>query len=285
MNREEGEPCQIDVPSDSISARILRPPLRWAGGKSGIVKDLISLMPASYSRYVEPMAGSAALFFGAKPERALLADVNEDLINYFTILRNDLDRLTSSLFKMTASKDKYYSLREQQPSDFVERAIRFAYLNRLCWNGVYRVNSLGMFNVPIGSRLPKVLWSERHLRECSRVLFRAELFHSDVLDILSRSEPNDFFFIDPPYPKGANAGIGFNRYTVEKFTLDDHANLAREIKRLSKKSVTIMVILSDEENLIQLYRGFRKTKLSTKSLISCTGAGRRTVSEVVLSNY
>lgn len=205
MNREEGEPCQIDVPSDSTSTGILRPPLRWAGGKSGIVKDLISLMPARYTRYVEPMAGSAALFFGAKPERALLADVNEDLINYFTILRNDLDRLTSSLFKMTASKDKYYSLREQQPSDFMERAIRFAYLNRLCWNGVYRVNSLGMFNVPIGSRLPKVLWIERHLRECSRVLFKAELFHSTVLDTLARSEPNDFFFIDPPYPKGANA--------------------------------------------------------------------------------
>lgn len=267
------------------SAGILRPPLRWAGGKSVIVKDLLPLMPLEYNRYIEPMAGSAALFFGAKPESALLADVNEDLINYFTILRNDLDRFISSLFKLTASLDTYYSLREQQSSDFLERAIRFAYLNRLCWNGVYRVNSLGRFNVPIGSRLPQVLWSERHLRECSQVLSKAELSHSDVLDTLAESRPNDFFFIDPPYPKGANTGIGFNRYTVDKFNLDDHKNLAREIKQLSKRSVKIMVVLSNEQRLIELYRGFRRTTLSTKSLISCSGSSRRPVSEVVLTNY
>lgn len=170
-----------------------------------------------------------------KPESALLADVNKDLINYFMILRNDLNRFTSSLLRMTASTDTYYLLRDQQPSESLERAIRFAYLNRLCWNGVYRVNSLGKFNVPIGSRLPQVLWSDKHLSECSRVLSKAELSSSDVLDTLAQSEPNDFFFIDPPYPKGANIGIGFNRYTVDKFTLDDHKNLAREIKRLSKK--------------------------------------------------
>ncbi len=267
------------------SAEILRPPLRWAGGKSAIVKDLLPLMPLDYRRYVEPMAGSAALFFGAKPERALLADVNEDLINYFTILRNDSHRLISSLLKLIASSNAYYSLREQQSSDFLERAIRFAYLNRLCWNGVYRVNSLGRFNVPIGSRLPKVLWSERHLNECSRILAKAEVSHSNVLDTIAESRSNDFFFIDPPYPKGANTGIGFNRYTVEKFTFEDHKNLAREINKLSRKSVKVMLILSDDETLIEPYRKFRKTKLSTKSLISCTGASRRPVSEIVLTNY
>ena len=267
------------------SAGILRPPLRWAGGKSAIVKDLIPLMSISYNRYVEPMAGSAAFFFAVKPERALLADVNEDLINYFLILRNDLNRLLSSLLKMSASMDTYYSLREQQLSDSLERAVRFAYLNRLCWNGLYRVNSVGKFNVPIGSRLPLALWRERHLRECSRVLSKAKLSFSDVFQTLSQSRPNDFFFIDPPYPKGANTGIGFNRYTVDKFELDDHKNLAKEIKQISKKSVKIMVILSNEESLIKLYRGFRRTTLSTKSLISCSGSSRRPVSEIVLTNY
>ncbi|MEI9477176.1 MAG: Dam family site-specific DNA-(adenine-N6)-methyltransferase [Deltaproteobacteria bacterium] len=275
----------IEMPLGLSSAEILRPPLRWAGGKSAIVKVLIPLMPINYNRYVEPMAGSAAFFFAVKPERALLADVNEDLINYFTMLRNDSHRLISSLSKLTASSNTYYSLREQQSSDFLERAIRFAYLNRLCWNGVYRVNSLGRFNVPIGSRLPQVLWSERHLKECSRALTKAQLSHSDVLDTLAESKPNDFFFIDPPYPKGANTGIGFNRYTVEKFTFEDHKNLAREINKLSIKSVKVMLILSDDETLVEPYRKFRKTKLSTKSLISCTGASRRPVSEIVLTNY
>lgn len=275
----------INVHSSSATGRLLRPPLRWAGGKSAIVKNLISLMPAKYNRYVEPMAGSAALFFGAKPERALLADVNEDLINFFRVLRNDFERLISSLLKMTASIDTYYLIREQQPKDSLESAIRFAYLNRLCWNGVYRVNRQGEFNVPIGSRLPQVLWSEKHLKDCSQVLFRAELSSSDVIHTLAQSKPNDFVFIDPPYPKGANTGIGFNRYTVSRFTLDNHKYLAREIKRLSKGNLKIMVILSDEEDLIQLYNGFRKTKLSTKSLISCTGSSRKPVSEVILSNY
>jgi site-specific DNA-adenine methylase len=142
-----------------------------------------------------------------------------------------------------------------------------------------------MFNVPIGSRLPKVLWSERHLIECSRILSKAELSHSDVLDTLAESRANDFFFIDPPYPKGASTGIGFNRYTVEKFTFEDHKLLAKEINKLTKKSVKIMVILSNEKSLIEPYRKFRKLKLITKSLISCTGASRRAVSEIVLTNY
>jgi DNA adenine methylase len=275
----------IEVPLGVASAGILRPPLRWAGGKSTIVKDLIPLMPISYNRYVEPMVGSAAFFFAVKPERALLADVNEDLINYFLILRNDLNRLLSSLLKMSASMDTYYSLREQQLSDSLEKAVRFAYLNRLCWNGLYRVNSEGKFNVPIGNRLPQALWSERHLRECSRVLSKAKVSFSDVFQTLSKSRPNDFFFIDPPYPKGATNGIGFNRYTVNKFNLDDHKSLAREIKDLSKRRVKIMLVLSNEESLIKLYPGFQRTTLSTKSLISCSGSSRKPVSEIVLTNY
>lgn len=280
------KPRESDQLTNTRSQRLLRPPLRWAGGKSVIIKKLIPLMPSSYHRFVEPMAGSAALFFGVQPGIALLADVNEELVNYYTVLRDSPELLITSLFQLSASKDTYYNLREIVPVDPLERAVRFAYLNRLCWNGVYRVNQSGKFNVPIGSRLPQVLWNEKHLRLCSRALANADLSSGTVQDTLKKCKSNDFVFIDPPYPKGANNGIGFNRYTTDKFTIVDHQTLAQSVIELALKGTKIMVVISADKQLLNLYKSnFRKIKLSTKSLIACTGSGRGPVSEIVLCNY
>ena len=113
----------------------LRPPIRWSGGKYRLVAQLMAVMPDSYGRYFEPMAGSAALFFAVCPQEALLCDINKELINYYRVLRDQTEQLIDSLTSMLASKELYYSLRSATPGSDLDRAVRFAYLNRLCWNG------------------------------------------------------------------------------------------------------------------------------------------------------
>lgn len=265
--------------------RPLQPPIRWAGGKRSIVLRLRSLMPRNFDRYVEPMAGSAALFFAVRPKNAILSDLNADLINYYAVLRNYAELLIPALMEMSASNETYYSLRSSHPDESLEQAIRFAYLNRLCWNGVYRVNKTGLFNVPIGSRLPKVLWNADHLLTCSQCLQGAEIHTSDVFASIATTRKGDFLFIDPPYPKGA-PGVGFNRYTSAKFSFADHKLLSCEIKRACSRDVKVMVILSRQRQFIKLYEdGFMKKSLPTKSLIACTGESRGSWSECVLTNY
>lgn len=153
----------------------LKPPIRWAGGKYRLVPKLIDHLPSQFNKFIEPMAGSAALFFTVQPERAILADINSELINFYKILAFKTDSLIEALMEIKASKFTYYEYRDSKPKTDFERAIKFCYLNRLCWNGVYRVNSTGNFNVPIGDRLPKDPWSSDHLEKCAAVL-RGSIF-------------------------------------------------------------------------------------------------------------
>jgi len=263
----------------------LAPPIRWAGGKRTIARHLRQLMPDSFRRYIEPMAGSAALFFEACPALALLADSNEELINYYKVLRDSPSQLVGRLTDSAASVATYYALRSSKPEDPIERAVRFAYLNRLCWNGVYRVNHNGDFNVPIGSRLPKRPWDPDHLLRCSVALKNADIRCSDVLDSVSSARPGDFIFVDPPYPKGAS-GVGFNRYTAETFSIDDHKRLASTIEAATERGAKVMLVLSKDPKLLRIYNlGLRKRTIPTKSLISCSGQSRGSWSECVLFNY
>jgi DNA adenine methylase len=265
--------------------RPLQPPLRWAGGKRFMAMSLKALLPKDYESYVEPMAGSAALFFAVCPKKAVLSDLNADLINYYRVLRNSAELLVPALMEMSASNETYYSLRSSHPDGSLEQAIRFAYLNRLCWNGVYRVNMAGFFNVPIGNRLPKVLWEVDHLFSCSQRLQAAELRTCDVLASIGRTRKDDFLFIDPPYPKGA-PGVGFNRYTSTRFSFADHKLLSLAIRGACLRGVKVMVILSRQRQFVDLYQdGFRKQNLPSKSLIACNGESRGSWSECVLTNY
>ena len=263
----------------------LRPPLRWAGGKRSLSAVLMGLMPTQYHRYVEPMAGSAALFFAIRPATAVLGDLNGELVNYYSVLRDSPDTLIASLRELPASVETYYRLRSFRPTASLQQAIRFAYLNRLCWNGLYRVNLTGRFNVPIGSRLPRTLWDEDHLRECSQCLQAAEVRVQDAIESVAMTVDGDFLFLDPPYPKGA-PGVGFNRYTPKRFSHADHRLLSAEVHKATERGVRVMVVMSALGQFTRHYESkFLKYDLTTKSLIACTAAARGSWSECVFVNY
>lgn len=269
-----------------IETKLLPSPLRWAGGKSALVSQIVKHLPNKFNRYWEPMAGGAALFFAIRPPKATISDTNPDLINYYKILKDNTDEFLSKLFAIPASKDIYYNLREQDPIDKLKRAIRFAYLNRLCWNGVYRVNGQGKFNVPIGSRLPITPWKRSHLEECAKALQSADLRCAHVLDVVAEIAAGDLVFFDPPYAKNAKSGNGFNRYTSDRFDVKDHQALSRAAQVLGQSGAFVVITVAAESGLLDVYpANFRKVPLESKSLIGCSGESRRPITEYLLFSF
>lgn len=243
-------------------------------------------LPASWNRYFEPMAGGAALFFRTRPERAIVADVNGELINFYEVLKNHVEELVRELRRLKASRELYYHMRRSKPRGLVQRAVRFAYLNRLAWNGLYRVNLDGAFNVPIGDRLPEKLWDFDDLRAASVALYGATLKASDFSHVLKYPRKGDFVFLDPPYPKGSVDMLGFNRYDSSFFTAKEHQRLARSIERLFVRQVMVMLVLADHPNLRNLYpESMRSVPVRSKALIACNGQDRKDVGELILVNY
>jgi len=266
--------------------RSVRPVLRWAGGKRRIVHTLEAIMPSDWNYYIEPMVGSGALFFHVAPKKAILGDLNPELINFYTVLRDNTHALISRLKGLRASKALYYNMRNSRPRSRLDRAIRFAYLNRLCWNGLYRVNRRGQFNVPIGDRLPEKLWDMDDFRNGAEILAHARLVRADSVTTLRKAKSEDFVFIDPPYPRGAPLGADFNRYCSDFFSLKDHERLGRTVRSLDTTGASIMVLLASSKDILSCYpASFTRKRLRSKSLISCNSSSRRLVDEVVLTNY
>lgn len=263
---------------------LAKPILRWAGGKSHLLSKINELLPPRWNRYAEPLLGGGAIFFALAPKQSVLCDTNSELINFYRTLRDSPKPLIETLMELRASTERYYELRDERPKRALERAIRFAYLNRLCWNGLYRVNRNGHFNVPIGGRLPSKLWNEAHLWKASESLQGAKLLSSDFSYLLRNLKRGDFTFIDPPYPRGAKEGIGFNRYTQNRFSLGSHRRLARWLTELDRRGVRFIVTLSGIMNSIYPSK-FERHFVTTSSLISCNGSSRGEVQEIILRNY
>jgi len=264
----------------------VKPVLRWAGGKRRLVHRLVKLLPREWNTYVEPMAGGAALFFYLGPRRALLADINPDLINFYRILKSDTSHLVSRLASLHASRALYYKMRDKKPKSKLGRAVRFAYLNRLCWNGLHRVNRGGSFNVPIGDRRPKKLWDPQALYQAAELLQNAELLNADFETTLQCLKGGDFAFIDPPYPRGSQGGTGFNKFHEDFFAAEDHKRLGKALRELSRRDVLLMITLSASSRILKHYPAFlTRHYLNGKSLMSAQRESRRTVREVILTNY
>ncbi len=262
------------------------PILRWAGGKSRLLPRLMPLLPVSYSRFIDPMVGGGALFLYLRPRHSILGDINLELMSFYRALRTHPDRLIRRMTSLRASRDMYYRMRTLRTRDTVTRAVRFAYLNRLCWNGLYRVNRMGNFNVPIGSRLPRMLWDHQTLRATSRALRQAKLHVGDFGKMLQLVRPKDFVFLDPPYPRGAHDGLGFNRYTATTFGMTEHRRLGQWASELATRGAFVMIVLAARRKLLAAYPAqFRRRLLTTRSLISCNSSSRRRVREIVLRNF
>lgn len=254
----------------------VKPFLKWAGGKTQLLDELYKVAPKKYSKYIEPFLGGGALFFHLRPKNAILADANYELINCYKVVRDDVERLINNLSDFKNEEKFYYKIRSLNPEklDNVKRAARFIYLNRTCYNGLYRVNKKGEFNVPFGRYKNPKICDEKKLYEAHQVLQGTKLICADYKAILRRySQENDFIFLDPPYhPIDPNSN--FQRYTKEFFYEEDHIELRDEVNRLVKIGAKVIETNSNTDFVNDLYNVYESKVINTKRLISSKSTSR-----------
>ena len=254
-----------------------KPILKWAGGKTQMLGDLLPKVPKSYGRYIEPFFGGGAMFFALQPENAIIADSNPELINMYRQVATNVDEVICYLKKYENTSEMFYAVREQDwmclPK--AEAAARTIFLNRTCFNGLYRVNKQGKFNVPYGKYVNPKICDEEGLKAASEALKKAEILCGDYLLVLEHyAQAGDFVFLDPPYlPISEYAD--FKRYTKEQFYEEDHVELAKMIMRLQERGCHVVLTNSNHPLVHELYAPFTIDVIQTKRHISCNGSTRK----------
>lgn len=285
----------------------VEPVLKWAGGKTRLLPELLSRLPASFMaaqalsavavsggsrirrkptpRYFEPFAGGAALFFHLRPQVAQLTDCNEELIHLYRVVRDDVEGLIEELSQHPHDRTHYYSVRAQNPRELppVERAARMVFLNRTCFNGLWRVNKRGEFNVPFGSYTNPTICPEDRLRAASQALAGASLEVMDFELATRDAKAGDFVYFDPPYvPLTRTAN--FTAYTGLGFGLPEQERLAALFTRLTDRGVHCMLSNSDTPLVRELYAGHRIDRVLAPRSISRDATRRDAVGEVIVTN-
>lgn len=265
--------------------RTLQPFLKWAGGKRWFVYGYSHLLPTAFNRYVEPFLGSGAVFFHLQPKDAYLSDANEDLVETYRALKANWVSVQKSLRRHQAlhSVEHYYLTRDSRPRFPHTRAARFLYLNRTCWNGLYRVNRLGRFNVPRGTK-DSVLQAGDDFERWAAALTAASLQCADFELAINAAGNNDFVFCDPPYTVSHNSN-GFLKYNQKIFSWADQVRLRDSLVRLDRRGGKFLVTNAMHESIRALYSGFEQIELQRSSVISGEPRGRRQTSELLVRNF
>jgi DNA adenine methylase len=258
--------------------------LRWAGSKRRLVPILRTYWKPQHKRYLEPFAGSACLFFSLNPPRAILGDVNAELISTYLQVKYRLHALLPQLASLKRSKREYKKLRSLNPDTLLpcERAARFIYLNRYCFNGLYRTNLKGEFNVPYGGEKSGNLPSVEALRQCSRRLVETRLISGDFERVLRHARKGDFVYMDPPF--AVHARRVFNEYHPDTFCSHDIARLRRWMERLDRKGISFLVSYAQSAEARILAEGFNCRRLSVRRNIAGFAGDRADSIELLISN-
>lgn len=268
------------IPISSITS-----PIRWAGGKRWLVNRYPNLFISRSGRLIEPFAGSAAVFFATLPEEAVLSDMNEELIDVYRAIRLNPTAVMDSLRSHDAkhNKEYFYEMRASKENDIVAASSRMIYLNRTCFNALYRVNRKGQFNVPLGSKV-SVMRHDDNFAEISALLQRAKLIHGDFESAIALAEPGDLIYADPPYTVKHNLN-GFVKYNEKIFTFEDQIRLKRCLDVAVSRGVDVLVSNADHESIRELYDGFGLIKsIGRASLIAgLTGARGSTTESLTAS--
>ena len=258
------------------------PFLKWVGGKTQLLPALLEYVPRDFDTYIEPFVGGGALFFALQPAKTVLADSNPELMNCYTVVRDKVEELIAVLSTYTYAEDFYYALRSEVPLDAVLRAARLIYLNRTCFNGLYRVNKKGQFNVPFGRYENPLICDTERLRAASYALRNVELRCSPYQETLERyARPGDFIYIDPPYHPISQYS-DFKRYTAEFFYADDQRVLAQMVKNLAQQGCSVMVSNSYCDFILDIYEGCQIVEVEAKRNINKDPAKRGEVKEVLI---
>lgn len=263
-----------------------KPVIKWAGGKGQLLGQFARLLPRKFNNYCEPFFGGGALFYYLSPKKAVLIDNNPELINFYTVVRDQLELLLADARKHKNDADYYYQVRALDPKNLtqVERASRFLFLNKTGYNGLWRVNRQGKHNVPFGRYRNPTIVDEDSLRRASAALRRAEIILGDFTEVLKKAQADDFIYFDPPYhPLSTTAN--FTDYTAESFGPSDQKRLAETFKALDQRGCYVMLSNSDTEFIRQLYAGYNIETVIAKRAINCRPDRRGPISELVIRNY
>jgi len=268
-----------------------KPFVKWAGGKTSLLPVILERVPYNIGTYFEPFVGGGALYFALGSNKAQLSDINEELINLYNVVKTDVDNLIEELkkYRKNNSVDYYYKIRKEDREkgykDWtpLERAARTLYLNKTCWNGLYRVSSKGYFNVPYGGYKNPSIIDESNLRSCSIVLC------DTIVDVLSFecvvgvAKKGDFVYFDPPYAPLDETS--FTSYTKEDFGREDQVKLKETCDELNAAGVRFMLSNSHTEFILDLYKAYRIDIVRAPRSINSKGDGRGKVKEVLVMNY
>jgi DNA adenine methylase len=286
------ERCVIirsDIPTDggaeSMEVRPL-PFLKWAGGKRWFFNRHVNELPRKFNCYFEPFLGGGAVFFGLRPARAVLSDINAELIETYVAVKTQWSKVQDLLKQHHEdhSPEHYYTTRASRPETLAGRAARCIYLNRTCWNGLYRVNLRGSFNVPLGSKSSVILSSD-NFEHVHLLLQRAELLCGDFSTVIARARRKDLVFVDPPYTVRHNQN-GFVKYNETLFTWQDQLRLRDDLVNADSRGALIVATNADHPSIRQLYRqNFKLRRVSRQSVLAADPARRTQSTEMLITNF
>lgn len=273
-----------------------KPFIKWVGGKRQLLEQFrrMNLYPPSKfdpekGKYFEPFLGGGAVFFDLLPEKACLSDLNRELIVTYNVIKKDVESLITALKKQKTDKDYFLKVRAQDPKKLADLSIatRFVYLNRTCFNGLYRVNSMGLFNVPFGKYANPKICDELNLRKVAKALINVEIKHGDYKLVLKTAKKGDFIYFDPPYfPVSKTAS--FTSYTTASFLAKEQIDLRDTFVELHRRGCFVMLSNSDTPFINEIYsdlKGVRITKVEAGRKINSNALKRGKISEVLVTNY
>lgn len=273
---------------------IVQPVLKWVGGKRQLLDVILPLIPNDINRYVEPFLGGGAVFFSLQSEKALINDYNKELINVYNIVKKDLNLLISKLeeYQEKNCKESFYQIRELDRKENykylsnIDKAARTMYLNKTCYNGLYRVNKKGQFNTPFGSHKNVNIVNEDLIRKMSAFLNAndIQIFNEDYKKILSEVKKGDFVYLDPPYVP-LSISSNFTSYTENGFGLKEQEELKLECDKLNKKGVKFLLSNSDSPLIRELYADYDIIIVKANRFINSKSNKRGKINEVLVKNY
>lgn len=294
----------------------IRPFVKWAGGKGSLIPQLNNFYPYELKngiieRYIEPFVGGGAVLIDILQkydiQEVYAFDINIDLINSYNVIKNNIEELITNLKQMETEylqlgqeerKNYFYNIRDEynnyeleENEQNVQRAAQFIYLNRTCFNGLYRVNKNGKFNVPVGSYKNPTICDEQNLRQLSQLIQNVQFQYGDYSRSMEYVTENTFIYFDPPY-RPLNVTSGFTSYTKEDFNDENQRELARFYGELNVRNAKLMLSNSNPKNINKedtffdnIYQGFNINQIQASRMINANSNGRGKISEILVTNY
>ncbi len=273
---------------------LVSPFLKWVGGKRQIMPSIVDLLPKNINdlNYIEPFIGGGAVLFHLQPKNAIINDFNEELINVYRVIKENLNDLIEDLKKHENNADYFYEIRSLDRSDgfnnltSVERASRVIYLNKTCFNGLYRVNNAGEFNAPFGRYKNPNIVNEPTLKAVSKYLNsnNIELRTGDYADVLNNINPNSFIYLDPPYHP-LSISSNFTGYIQGGWSDEDQIRLRETCDLMNTLGIKFLLSNSSAPFIIDEYRNYNISIVKANRSVNSNGAGRGEVDEVLIRNY